>query len=118
MFISPLIILCILTFIIIEQGICYNICIYDAFIIIEQGICYNICIHDFLQYMVDLIFAHFILFQTVFVHPHFVHHYFGPTLDLSILLSSKTYNRSFCFCPILVQPKLTLVIGQKQFGKN
>ena len=43
----------------------------------------------------------------------FVHSCFRPILFLSNLLSSKTYNRPFCFCPILVQPNLTLLLGRK-----
>ena len=62
--------------------------------------------------MVDLLIVQFILVQTVFVQPHFVQRCFRPTLDLSDLLSFKTYNRPFCFCPILVQPNLTLLFGR------
>ena len=38
---------------------------------------------------------------------------FRPILFSSNLLSSKTYDRPFCFCPILVQPNLTLLFGRK-----
>ena len=34
------------------------------------------------------------------------------------LRSSKTYNHPFCFCPILVQPNLTLLFERKQFGQK
>ena len=50
----------------------------------------------------QVLFVQFILVETIFVQPHSVQRCFRPTLDLSNLLSSKTYNRPFCFCLILV----------------